>query len=89
MAGGCGMSWILKNAALLLFGLSVLLALFALGSAIFALMSINDQQHEYFTGMMKVGLFFEMLARQIGWAGLMLGCAAIVHRLDAKRREGE
>ena len=83
------MMWAFKNAASLLFGLSIVLALFALGSAIFAVMSINEQQYDYFTTLMKVGLFFEMLARKIGWAGLMLGCAAIVHKMDTKRGESQ
>jgi cell division protein FtsW (lipid II flippase) len=73
-------------AAPVLFTLAILLTVFALGSSVFAAVSFNSQQIEGASRWMAFGLFFEMLVRQIGWAGLLFACAAIIHRLD--RRSG-
>lgn len=80
------MSKAFSIAAPLLFSLALLLAMFALGSSVFAAVSFSSQQIEGASRWMTIGLFFEMLVRQIGWAGLLFACAAIIHRMD--RRSG-
>ncbi len=76
-------------AAPILFVLAIMLALGAICTAIFAVISFNFNQPDGATCWMSVGLFFEFFVRYFGWWGLIFGCGAIVHRLDLRGEKPE
>jgi hypothetical protein len=78
------MSVAYKFAARIMFVISVLLTLFVLASAIFAVKALNDQQVEGISFWMSAGVFFEMLVRQIGWAALVFGCGAVINLMNER-----
>lgn len=72
-----------RQASRIMFILSAALLVAALISSALAVLTISQQPPSY-TVLMSLGIALEMFMRQLGWAAIAFGLAAILDRMDRR-----